>query len=472
MLEAAFLITYWFRFHTGIWLVPLGIPAFSLYLWTSFLVLLVFFSIFYTQGLYSRRGWRRLEEDLFALGKGVALGSLLLLALAFFLKRETYSRSFFGLFVLSSGFFLSFGRLLVRWLLRLVLQRGRGRMRLLLVGMSPMRERILRLARELPGLAFEPVGWLACAADTASVSEIDTLPTAGASAARPAAADATPDGSDALPCLGDLAEVRRVVRQHRIDRVILTLPFAQLPLVSATAEQLANLTVDLQFVPDLMALHTSKMRLQEIAGIPFISVRETAISGADRIVKRTFDLFLAAAGLLLLSPLLAVLGLLVKLSSPGPMLYRQVRMGRDGREFTMFKFRSMRVDAEAVTGPVRTVAGDSRVTAIGGFLRRFSLDELPQLWNVVQGDMSLVGPRPERKVFVDRFREQMPRYFERHQVKSGITGWAQVHGLRGNTSVEERTLYDLHYVENWSLGLDIRILLMTVHHVLRGVNAY
>ena len=262
------------------------------------------------------------------------------------------------------------------------------------------------------------------------------------------------------------------MQEHKVDLVVLTLPFERLDLVKTITERLVNLTVDLQFVPDLLELHTSRLRLTDLAGIPFISVRETALSGADRIVKRTFDLVCSAAALLVLSPLLAIIAGLVKLSSPGPVFYRQGRVGRDGRQFQMLKFRSMRSDAEARTGPVWTVENDPRVTGLGRFLRRFSLDELPQLWNVLRGDMSLVGPRPERQVFVEKFSQELPRYFERHRVRSGLTGWAQVHGLRGNTSVEERTLYDLHYVENWSLALDVKIILMTIHHVLRGENAY
>ncbi len=228
----------------------------------------------------------------------------------------------------------------------------------------------------------------------------------------------------------------------------------------------------MQWVPDLFALHTSKMRLRELAGIPFISVREVSLSGADRIVKRTFDLVLSALALLVLAPVLLVLALAVKLTSRGPVFYRQERVGRDGREFDMLKFRTMRTDAEQASGPVWAQEDDPRVTPLGRALRRWSLDELPQFWNVLRGDMSLVGPRPERQVFVEQFSEQMPRYFERHRVKSGLTGWAQVNGLRGNTSIEDRTLFDLHYVENWSVWLDLRILLMTVHHVLRGENAY
>ena len=162
----------------------------------------------------------------------------------------------------------------------------------------------------------------------------------------------------------------------------------------------------------------------------------------------------------------------MKVSSPGPILYRQPRLGRDHDSFDMLKFRTMRTDAESDSGPVWTIEDDPRRTRIGTFLRRFSLDELPQLWNVLVGDMSLVGPRPEREHFVEQFHQSVPRYLERHRVRSGLTGWAQVHGLRGNTPVEVRTVYDLHYVENWSLSLDLRILLRTILSVIRGENAY
>jgi len=467
MLEAAFLITYWFRFHSGIWLVPLGIPPLDMYLVAGQVVLGVFFGIFYFTGMYAGRGGRTLEDDLVGLFKGVVLGSLLVLALAFFLRTLTFSRSFFGLFFLSTFFFLTAGRILGRFLLRRIPALDRGARRTLVIGHSPMRDRLLRLTREFPGLAMVPVGWLEVEGEDAAVD-----PAAGNGLLD--ADGRTPHGGamPELPRLGGLDEVRKVVEERDIDLVVLTVSFANLPVVRVVSSALANLNVDVHFVPDLPALHTSRMRLREIGGIPFISVREAALGEVDRIVKRTFDLAAAGLGLVVLSPLLLVLAVLVKASSPGPVLYAQLRMGRDGREFRMLKFRSMRQDAERSSGPVWTVEEDPRVTPIGRFLRRSSLDELPQLWNVVRGDMSLVGPRPERRVFVEKFMAELPRYFERHRVRSGLTGWAQVHGLRGNTSIEERTYYDLHYIENWSLGLDIKIILMTLHHVLRGENAY
>ncbi len=470
MLQAAFLATYWLRFYSDIWLVPLGVPPFGMYLAAGTVVALIFFIIYYAMGMYTARGGRTIADDLVGLFKGVVLGSLLVLALAFFLRGLTFSRSFFGLFFLSTFIFLTIGRVLARVLLRSVLQRGVATTRTLLVGESPMRGRLLRAFHELPGLALRPVGWLRVPGDGGS--EASGEATAAGSVLDARGRRGQVRDLPEPPLLGEVDRVRDIVLAHDIDLVILTLPFDQLPLVRRVAVDLVNLNVDLQFVPDLFSLHTSRMRLKEIAGLPFISVREEALSGVDRLVKRTFDLVATGLGLLALSPVLAVLALLVKLSSPGPVFYRQERIGRDGHEFRMVKFRTMRADAEVASGPVWTTEDDPRVTRLGGTLRRFSLDELPQLWNVLLGDMSLVGPRPERRVFVEKFAREMPRYFERHRVQSGLTGWAQVHGLRGNTSVEERTLYDLYYIENWSLLLDVKILLMTIHHVLRGENAY
>ncbi len=470
VLEAAFLLTYWFRFYSGFWLVPLGIPPLDRYIPMSILVLVIFFGIFYASNMYTQRGARPLVDDLLGLFKGVVLASLLVLAAAFFLKELAFSRSFFGLFFLSTFIFLTLGRMATRWFMRKVLHRDATAVRTLLVGASPMKGRLLHLVRELPGLPLQPVGWVSTPGDRPEVL-------GGGNGDQNTILDASGrkwDEEPALevPRLGDVEDLRSIVLRERIDLVVLTVSFDQLPLVSRAASELANLNVDLQFVPDLMSLHTSRMRLKEIGGIPFISVREEALSGADRIVKRSFDILASGLGLILISPLLLLLAVLVRLSSPGPIFYRQERMGRDGREFAMIKFRTMRQDAEAASGPVWTTEQDPRVTRIGAVMRRYSLDEFPQLWNVLRGDMSLVGPRPERRVFVEEFSKRMPRYFERHRVQSGVTGWAQVHGLRGNTSIEDRTLYDLHYVENWSLGLDIRILLMTIHHVLRGENAY
>ncbi len=446
--EGAFLFSYWLRFYSGLMPAPLGIPDFTPYMFTSLALLAIWTGIFYALGLYDPVRSTSLEDDLERIVRGVILGSLIMLSGAFFIRSISYSRLFFALFAVSSAVLLTIGRMVGRRSLRKYLRRGAASMRVLFVGNTGMRDRLEQTFSETPGLGLVAVGRL---------NDRDEEP--------------GPD-SEGSPLLGSIEDLESVVDEHSVDLVLLTLPFDQLHRVTVIAERIGERNVDVQFVPDMQRLHASRMRLREIAGIPFISVRQKGLTGMDRIIKRAFDLVVTTPLVVLLAPVLALISILVKIASPGPVLYRQTRLGRDNRSFEMLKFRTMRVDAEQESGPVWTVENDPRRTAIGSFLRRFSLDELPQVFNVLRGDMSLVGPRPEREVFAAQFHEQIPRYLERHRVRSGITGWAQVHGLRGNTPVEVRTLYDLYYVENWSIALDLRILLMTVFHVLRGENAY
>jgi exopolysaccharide biosynthesis polyprenyl glycosylphosphotransferase len=212
-----------------------------------------------------------------------------------------------------------------------------------------------------------------------------------------------------------------------------------------------------------------QLSVGELSGLPLLNLRDVALRGWKLTLKRAIDLIGSATGLVLLSPLMFLIAILIKLDSPGPALYTQERMGLDGKRFYLFKFRTMRADAEA-HGPGWTRPDDPRRTRLGAFLRRTNLDELPQLINVLLGDMSLVGPRPERPIYVEEFRKRIPRYMERHREKAGITGWAQVNGLRGDTSIEERTKYDLWYIENWSVWLDIKIILMTIWQTIAGGN--
>jgi exopolysaccharide biosynthesis polyprenyl glycosylphosphotransferase len=225
--------------------------------------------------------------------------------------------------------------------------------------------------------------------------------------------------------------------------------------------------------PDLFQIIASELSISDLDGLPLLTVRDVALRGWKLVTKRAMDMMVGGAGLVFLSPLMLLVALLVKLESKGPVFYAQTRVGLDGKPFPMLKFRSMRSDAEKESGPVWASADDPRRTRLGAFLRKTSIDELPQLINVLLGEMSLVGPRPERPVFVEQFKQVVPRYMDRHKEKAGITGWAQVNGLRGETSIVERTKYDLYYIENWSLLLDLKILLRQVLNQFRGDhNAY
>jgi Undecaprenyl-phosphate glucose phosphotransferase len=263
--------------------------------------------------------------------------------------------------------------------------------------------------------------------------------------------------------LGGLEAVTRVLADYRVDQIFLALPLDAHNDVLKVLNAIEGELLDVKMVPDVLQFVTLRAAVEELEGLPVISLAQSPITGWARVLKRGTDLVLAAAGLIVLSPILGALALLIRLSSTGPVLYRQERTGLDGRTFDILKFRTMPEDAEAETGPVWAPRGDRRPTRLGRLLRRFSLDELPQLWNVLRGDMSLVGPRPERPFFVHQFKTRIPQYMLRHKVKAGLTGWAQVNGLRGNTSLEKRIEYDLYYIQNWSLALDVKILILTLY---------
>jgi Undecaprenyl-phosphate glucose phosphotransferase len=230
--------------------------------------------------------------------------------------------------------------------------------------------------------------------------------------------------------------------------------------------------LDIKVVPDLLQFIALRARLEDLDGIPIININDVPLQGLSGAIKRTIDIVVSLSALIVLAAPFAIIAVAIRLNSSGPVFYRQERMGLDRRQFMVLKFRSMYQNAEEETGPVWTLEDDPRRTAVGAILRRFSLDELPQLVNVFFGDMSLVGPRPERPFFVEQFKERVPHYMLRHKVKSGMTGWAQVNGWRGNTSIKKRIEYDLYYIENWSVGLDLKILWLTVIRGFFHKHAY
>jgi len=274
------------------------------------------------------------------------------------------------------------------------------------------------------------------------------------------------------PILGTVEDLPSLIESQGVDEVIIGLPEAShqdmLTIISLCEREKVNIRV----FPDVFQIMARGISIGDLDGMPLLTIGGGALRGWRLTLKRAMDLVGAAVGLVLFSPLMLLTALLVKLDSPGPAFYTQERMGLDAKPFMILKFRSMRRDAEAETGPVWAVEEDPRRTRLGAFIRRFSIDEFPQFINILLGEMSLVGPRPERPALVRQFQLSIPRYMERHRVKAGITGWAQVHGLRGNTSIYERTKYDLWYIENWSLLLDLKIIIKTIFNLFAGKNAY
>jgi putative colanic acid biosysnthesis UDP-glucose lipid carrier transferase len=270
----------------------------------------------------------------------------------------------------------------------------------------------------------------------------------------------------------DINELRSYVDQGGVDQVWISLPHSEEETIRNVISALDGSAAEIRYVPDIFEYQLMHHSLSEIAGVPVVNISYSAIDGMNEILKSVEDYVLSAILLILASPVMLLIAIGVKLSSPGPILYRQRRVGWNGHEFTMYKFRSMPVEAEKESGPVWASPVDNRATRFGSFLRKTSLDELPQLFNVLQGKMSLIGPRPERPMFVEKYKDEIPHYMKKHLVKAGLTGWAQVHGWRGNTCLHTRIEHDLYYIENWSLWLDIKIIIMTIFRGLVHKNAY
>jgi Undecaprenyl-phosphate glucose phosphotransferase len=267
-----------------------------------------------------------------------------------------------------------------------------------------------------------------------------------------------------VPVLGQPEELPELIDLHRIDEVIIAMPEQGHREVVRVMSYCERGRVSIKVFPDIFQFVASETDIDDLGGLPLLSIRNYAMRGYLLIFKRLMDLVGAVFGLVLFSPLMAFAALAIKLESPGPVFFIQERMGLDGKPFLMVKFRSMRQDAES-QGPGWTTDDDPRRTKLGAFLRRIEMDEMPQFINVLLGEMSLVGPRPEQPYYVNLFQQSVPRYMERHREKAGMTGWAQVNGLRGDTSIVERTKYDLWYTENWSILLDLKIILRTLWQI-------
>jgi len=257
-------------------------------------------------------------------------------------------------------------------------------------------------------------------------------------------------------------KVMGLLKEGGIEKLVLVSPSGSEEVLKELIKECSDFNVDFTIIPGIYSVLTTRLRVEVLEGIPMIGIKETPLQGVNLWVKRLEDIIISSFLLLITFPLFLLIALLIKITSRGPVFYRQERVGLDGKPFVMLKFRTMKMDAEKETGPVWATPDDPRRTKVGKILRKLSLDELPQLINVVKGEMSLVGPRPERPYFVEKFKEMIPEYMARHRIKAGITGWAQVNGLRGNTPLEERIKYDLYYLENWSLWFDLKILFLTL----------
>ncbi len=453
---AAFFAAWYLRFEATIY-PAVEQPEFHRYLALLPLILVLWPIVFYFHGLYQMQRGRSRSEEAINLVMAAILASLLLSFATVWVRPVAradvpyaifgYSRLFLVLLAALDVAFVVATRNVIRHVLQRLRLSGHNLQRILIVGAGVLGKEVARKLLHHRELGFHVVGFL----------DDD-----------PGKANLRFEG---LEVIGDLDSIDRVLENRSIDQVFVALPLEAHRKTMRVLQAVGRECVEVRLVPDVLQYATLKATLEDLDGTPVINLSRMPLQGWGSLIKRTLDIVIASAAMVALLPFLPLIALAIWIEDRGPIFYHQERMGLDGRPFEIVKLRSMRVGAEATTGPVWAIKDDPRRTRIGAFLRRWSLDELPQLWNVIRGEMSIVGPRPERPAFVREFKEKLPQYMLRHKVKSGITGWAQVHGWRGNTSIKKRLQYDLYYIENWSLKLDLKILWMTLRHGLRR-NAY
>ncbi len=438
-------VTYWIRFHSG-WIdVSKGFIADDYQAIFPWAVLIWFLSLRF-ENLYRRR-MRVFDFNVVRrIITGSCLALLILIAWNFYNKMGEYSRLASLIMMGAVVAMLIANRLVMNVLFQwLLLRRGVGQSRTVVLGCGPIAESICRSLLSHPEWGMQPIGMVA-----------------GHSERRP---EHVVPG---IPVLGTLKNLEALLSEHRADEVILTEPELERSEIPHLLVECERAMAEFRIVPETTELLLSGMTVETLDGIPLLGIRETPLQGWNAALKRMVDFSAALVGLMLTAPLIGLLAWLIRRQDGMSPFYVQERMGNDGRLFNIIKLRTMRPDAEEQSGPIFATDRDERCTPLGMLLRRTHLDELPQLINVLRGDMSLVGPRPERPFFVEQFRDNVPRYMARHKVKSGITGWAQIHGLCGrHGSISERLKYDLYYIENWSLWLDIKILARTVFGAIR-----
>lgn len=444
---AAWLGAYWLRFYLPVIEVTKGFPDFSQYAALTPLIVILWQAVFSSARLYQSQRMLRRTHEAFQVLKAHGFAMLLFIALTYLFAEYKYSRGvmlFFGIF---GGLNLLILRLTVRNLLRSMRRKGYNLRHALIIGEGPAVETLVWKLKRFPEIGIAVQGIVAPPDST--VREIH-----------------------GVPVLGFFDQLTRILKERKPDQVLISLPRRNANDLDQILKLLKDETSDIQLVPDIHDYVTLGCAVEDFDGLPIVRLNDSPLDGLGSLIKRITDFVFVSLGLVLISPVLLLVALMVKLTSKGPIFYAQERCGLDGRSFQIWKFRSMRVDAESQSGAVWAKKGDDRRTPIGAFLRATSLDELPQLWNVLKGEMSLVGPRPERPVFVQQFREEIPHYMLRHKVKAGITGWAQVNGWRGDTSLEQRIECDLYYIRNWSYSLDLKILWLTLWRGFVNKNAY
>jgi len=425
-----------------------AIPEINTYLFALIAVWIVFIFSIRLCGLYQPLRGKPFTEEIYKIIKVTFLSVIILSASTFFYREESFSRFVAAYFLVFVTFLMIFSHFLVRVILAEVRKRGFNLRHILIVGSGDLGQSLAERFNQHPEFGLKIVGFLSSHPEKIGI-EIN-----------------------GIKVIGLYNEIPKIIKLYGVDQLYIALPLHAQDRLEKVINSLNEETVDVKVVPDLLRFMNLQAGVEELDGLPIINLAESPLYGWNVILKRISDIIFSVILIVILSPLFIILAIIIKLESTGPIIFWQERMGLDGKLFEMLKFRSMKIDAEQITGPVWASKVDNRRTRLGTFLRKTSIDELPQLFNVLIGDMSLVGPRPERPVFVKEFKKSIPKYMLRLKMKAGLTGWAQVSGWRGNTSLDKRIEFDLYYIKNWSLLFDFKIILMTVWKGFVNPNAY
>lgn len=425
-----------------------GHPFPNHYLLAIFCGIIIAFASFNILGIYSPARGKNIANYIFTIGMAWLATMLLLALIAFLTKTSTkFSRIWFVEWMAIGCFMSCLSRSTVLLLLRHIRKKGFNIRRVIIIGTGVMSDQIIKKLTDSQWSGYRVVHTIDVLSDTSLLKQNSTNK-------------------------NDSYEVNNLINTHAVDEVWIALPFKELYRLEVIMEALKFSTINIKLIPDIMGLDLINHSVYSIAGVPVMNLRASPMEGINIYIKALEDKVIASFILLLISPLMLIISILVKLSSRGPIFYKQERVSWNNKNFMILKFRSMPINVENTTGAKWAKPGENRATKIGAFLRKTSLDELPQFLNVLKGDMSIVGPRPERPVFVDEFKNQIPKYMQKHMVKAGITGWAQINGWRGSSDLTKRIEYDIYYIEHWSLWFDIKIIFLTLFKGWINKNAY
>jgi Undecaprenyl-phosphate glucose phosphotransferase len=449
MIVASYLLTYYLRFYSPFVQVKPG-TFLSTGKYSLFLLYLVpvYIFIYYFSRLYTPKRGKRKWVEIFNLIVANIVGIPFFTFILYFVREKNISRNFIILFFIINVLLGALSRSLLSYALKVARRKGYNLKHVILVGYSRAAESYIDRIFANPQWGYYIHGILD---DTIAVGTMYKK----------------------VPVTGRIDQLEAILTKMDLDEIAITLSineYERLENIVLTCEKSG---VHTKFIPDYKGFIPTQPYTEDLYGLPVINIRNVPLTNTyNRILKRIVDIFGASVALLLFGIPMLLVAVIIKITSPGPVIFSQIRIGRHNKEFKMYKFRSMEIQSDKEEKKAWTTKADPRVTGIGKFIRRTSIDELPQLFNILKGDMSLVGPRPERPFFVEKFKEEIPRYMIKHQVSPGLTGWAQINGYRGDTSIRKRIDHDLYYIENWTLGLDFKILFLTIFKGFINKNAY